>query len=72
MTLSKITVNKWLQITWVKISTCNKMKNKEYHTVSTVPKYHTVSTVLKYNTVSTVPKYHTVSTVLKYNTVSTV
>ena len=50
----------------------NKMKNKKYHTVGTVPKYHTVVTVPKYHTVGTVPKYHTVVTVPKYHTVGTV
>ena len=30
------------------------MKNKKYHTVTTVLKYHTVTTVLKYHTVTTV------------------
>jgi hypothetical protein len=42
-------------------------KQKQYHTVGTVPKYHTVGTVLKYHTVGTVPKYHTVGTVPKSN-----
>ena len=44
------------------------MKNKNYHSVRTVPKYHSVRTVPKYHSVRTVPKYHSVRTVPKLNT----
>ena len=50
----------------------NRMKNKKYHTVGTIPKYHTVGTIPKYHTVGTIPEYHTVVTISKYHTVGTV
>ena len=45
----------------------NKMKNKKYHPVGTVPKYHPVGIVPKYHPVGIVLKYHPVGIVPKSN-----
>jgi hypothetical protein len=50
----------------------NKMKNKKYHPVGTVPKYHPVGIVPKYHPVGIVPKYHPVGIVPKYHPVGIV
>ena len=50
----------------------NKMKNKKYHSVGTVPKYHPVGIVPKYHPVGIVPKYHPVGIVPKYHPVGIV
>ena len=50
----------------------NKMKNKKYHPVGTVPKYHPVGIVPKYHPVGIVPKYHPVGILPKYHPVGIV